>query len=459
MTETEPRLHSLIKKVQIKGSQPIDPSSLCLFRIMFGILATFSALRFMWMGWIEDLYLTPTYFFTYEGFEWIHPHSQEGLYLHFSVLVVLGVLITLGVQYRLSITLYFLLFTWVELFDKTTYLNHYYLVSLLSFLMIFLPLDRAFVLRFSSVRIPFKETVPLWCLFLLRFQVAVVYIFAGLTKVNADWLIKGEPLATWLATRDTFPLIGGLFQFKSFAIGMSWAGMFYDLLIIPALLWSRSRPYAYLAVIFFHIFTWLLFPIGVFPWIMIAASTLFLPPSWPRLYLASFTRLLSLSRSIHPSTSSADSSCRTRGTSMKVISCVGIWCLFQMCIPLRFLAYEGEHFWTERGFRFAWKVMLIEKTGFVEYRVVRHKDGRVWKISPRQDLTPLQFKMMRTQPDMIRQYAFHLAHLWGGKDQVAIYADSFASLHGRPTQRLIDPKINLLIEPLPHTWIVPLDNK
>jgi hypothetical protein len=44
---------------------------------------------------------------------------------------------------------------------------------------------------------------------------------------------------------------------------------------------------------------------------------------------------------------------------------------------------------------------------------------------------------------------------------VRVYADAWASLNGRPRQRLIDPSVDLASEPWslwPKRWILPLQN-
>ena len=83
--------------------------------------------------------------------------------------------------------------------------------------------------------------------------------------------------------------------------------------------------------------------------------------------------------------------------------------------------------------------MLIEKTGLVEYRVVDSATGRDWLVSPRHELSPMQYKMMSTQPDMIQDYGRHLARRY--KEQglsVEVYADSWVSWNGRPAQPAVD---------------------
>ena len=81
----------------------------------------------------------------------------------------------------------------------------------------------------------------------------------------------------------------------------------------------------------------------------------------------------------------------------------------QLALPLRFLMYPGNVNWHEQGFRFSWRVMLIEKAGQVEFNVLVGDEDRRYVVYPRDQLTPLQYKMMSTQPDMIQEYAQHLA--------------------------------------------------
>jgi hypothetical protein len=132
----------------------------------------------------------------------------------------------------------------------------------------------------------------------------------------------------------------------------------------------------------------------------------------------------------------------------------------QLLLPLRFLAYPGDVNWTEQGFRFAWRVLLIEKTGQVEYEVFADH-SRHFRVHPRDELSALQYRMLSTQPDMIHEYALHLKDRYQrlGHGNVRVHADAWASLNGRPSQRLIDPSCDLGQVPrslLPRSFIVPL---
>ncbi len=128
--------------------EPVDAGLLVFFRIAFGLLMAWEASRYLTSrfhagDWIERLYLRPEVLFKYYGFEWVAPWPGDGMYYHFWGLGILGLLIAAGCFYRVAMALFFVGFTYIFLQDQAAYLNHFYLISLISFLMIFLPLNRA----------------------------------------------------------------------------------------------------------------------------------------------------------------------------------------------------------------------------------------------------------------------------------------------------------------------------
>lgn len=432
---------------------PIDGASLGLFRAGFGLMMLVSIVRFWAKGWIDQLYLQPTMFFPYWGFEWIEPWPGVGMYAHFAGLGVLAVLITVGVWSRPASFLFFVGFTYVELIDRTTYLNHYYLISLLALLMAFLPIERAFSLRRVLSKASEPSSIPRWSLYVMRIQVGLVYVTAGLAKLRADWLFRAEPLHTWLLASVDTPVLGPLLAHKPVAFAMSWAGAFFDLFVVAFLLWRPTRRYAYAAVLLFHAVTGALFPIGVFPIVMSLSATIFFEPDWPRRWFGDRPR----------STPAPLPSPSTR-VQRAGFAVLAVYFALQFAFPWRQLLYPGNTCWTEEGFRFAWHVMLMEKTGQVDFRVVDDYGGKSWIVTPGQSLTPLQLRMMSTQPDMILSFAHHLEEVWKrqGYADVSVYADAWASLNGRPRQRLVRPDVDLSEQQegwAPKTWIVPLEHR
>src|SRR5262245_1967152 len=143
-------------------------------------------------------YAAPIFHFTYFGFEWVKPWPGSGMYWHFAALAVLAVFLIVGFLYRLSAFLFWLGFTYVFLLEKAVYLNHYYLVSLLAFLLIFLPANRAWSIDARLWPALRSDYVPAWTQWLLRFQVGLPYVFGGIAKLNADWF-HGQPMQIWLS--------------------------------------------------------------------------------------------------------------------------------------------------------------------------------------------------------------------------------------------------------------------
>lgn len=406
-----------------------DGAGLVAFRWMMGLLWAAAAIRFVAYGWVDELLLRPAWHFAW--FDWAVVPPAPVLYGLFAVQVVAGVCIAAGFLYRPALAAFLASFVYVELLDVTLYLNHYVLVTLLAATMWALPLGRSA-----------DEPQPAWGLWLLRIEVGLVYLWAGLCKLSGDWLLRGEPLHGWLRAKVELPVVGPWLALPETALAMSWGGAAYDLAIPFLLCASRTRPFAYSLVVGFHVVTWLLFPIGIFPWLMILATTVFFPPSWPRRVFGWTPVVAGPGRAL------------SRTGTVAWVAVVAVLALF----PARFLLYGRDVNWTEEGFRFAWRVMLIEKTGLVEYRVVERDTGRTWVVSPREELTPLQHEQMRTQPDLVARYARRLADRFRteGHD-VAVYADAWASLNGRPAQRMIRPDIDLSVPPSDlsgRRWIV-----
>jgi vitamin K-dependent gamma-carboxylase len=186
-------------------STPVDGSSLAVFRIAFGALMLWEVSRYFSYDWIQRYYITPAFHFTYYGFGWVRPWPGDGMLVHFYVLGALAVCIALGFAYGLASVLFIVAFTYVFLLEQARYLNHFYLISLLSGAMAVVPADA--MLSVDAWRRGTTKTVPLWSLWLLRFHVAIPYVFGGIAKLNGDWL-RGLPLRSWLAERTDPPIIG-----------------------------------------------------------------------------------------------------------------------------------------------------------------------------------------------------------------------------------------------------------
>lgn len=445
------------------AAAPTDLASLAAFRIMFGLLMSVAMVRFILKGWVALYYVTPKFYFYYPGFQWIHPWPGYGMYAHYLLLAVLAAGVAVGLFYRVCITLFFLGFTYVEMIDQTAYLNHYYLISLLSGLLMFVPAHRKWSIdawRHPEIR---ADAAPAWCLNILRFQVAVVYIFAGLAKFNADWLFKAEPLRIWLAARSDLPFIGSWLNEPWVASAASWFGALFDTGIVFLLLWKRTRRMAFVLIILFHVATWVLFNIGVFPWIMIAAATLLLPADWPRPCLNRLFRLFKPGLAVDRATlaSTAATTPRVAGAppGLWVLSLIAIYAAVQLALPLRAYFEKAAPAWTCSGFNCAWRVMIVEKTGYAEFYAYDPASGDSWKVPLDGYLTPRQETLMAQDPYLIREMARRLSDDLNKcrHHRLEIRVRAMATLNGRPGQLMINPDIDLATAE-GNGWILPLTN-
>jgi hypothetical protein len=439
-----------INKIILKKTQ-IAP--LVVFRIIFGLMMAISTLRFILKGWVEDLYITPTYYFTYYGFDWVKPLDGSYMYLLFILLFISSISIMIGLFYRFNIILYFLIFTYIELIDKTNYLNHYYFISCISFLLIFLPAHRNFSLDSFFGICTRKTSCQSWIINCIKLQIGIVYFYAGLSKLNYHWLIEAEPLINWLKHLSDFPVIGNLFMYDSTAYLFSWFGAIFDLTIFFILINNRFRIWGYMMVVIFHVFTSIMFPIGVFPLVMIASTLIFFSDKFQNNIIGLISKIFFLRRK------EENSILVDYNYPYYLKKIIGfIYILFftiQLLLPFRFLLYPGKLFWTEQGYRFSWRVMLIEKAGYAKFYVHEPKKDRKMMIDNSDFLTPQQEKMMATQPDMILQYAHFLNSEFSDSlivesngeeiylQSPKITAKVEVSLFNDGSKTFIDPNINL----------------
>ena len=409
-----------------------------MFRIAFGLVGLLSVVRLVDRGWATTRYAGPTHRFTYLGFGWVPKPSPAGMLVLLAVVGVAAALVTVGWHYRPAIATFFVGFTWIELIDVTTYLNHYVFVSLMAFLLCFLPADASLSI---AARQHGGRTVPVGVLWLLRAQVAVVYVFAGIAKLHGDWLVHALPLRLWLPALDGLGPFDGLLDQRWTAHALALAGALFDCTIVALLLWRRTRLIAFVAVVAFHVVTWRLFPIGVFPWLMIAGATLFFAPSWPR--RQGWGRGCRRERPSRPTP-------RPRrpgpvGTApglQRLAVAAGLaWVALQVLFPLRHLLYPGDARWTNEGYRFSWNVLAVERAGDVTFRLTDPVTGESWTDDARALYTADQWRLMATEPDLIHQAAMQLARAAreAGHPAVEVRADAYVSLNGRPAGALHRP--------------------
>ena len=444
----------MIEKLIDKLFEKVDISTIVLFRIFFGVIMLIEIYRFFENEWISKYWIKPHYNFPFWPFLSLEPLPGNGMYFLFIALGILALFITVGLYYRQSILFFFLGFTYVFLLEQTRYLNHFYLVSLISFVLIFIPASNSFSLDVKWLKKPKKNTVSRWCLWLLRFMIGLPFFFGGIAKINSDWL-AGQPLQIWLAGDTDFPIIGKYFTEMWMILFMSYSGLLLDLLIVPFLLIKRTRIWAFLAGLSFHLMNAELFTIGIFPWFMIAATTLFFGSNWPRILLY---RLKGKMNKLPKIDQDIDFKIEAKHR-IKFIALV-LWALIMILVPLRHFIIPGNVSWTEDGHKFAWHMKLRTKRARGAFNVVARDGSFNQTVMVRNILPDWQLKKTLARPPIIWQFAHKLQEYYASQGQdVLVFANIEATLNGRPYQQFTNPNIEITSQPYPvwrADWILPL---
>lgn len=412
--------------------RPIDGATLIFFRVFAGLLLTWELVNSLLHGDWEE-YTTPLFHFSYLFLPWLKPLPPEGMSALFYITICAGVFVTLGLYYRISSILLFMGYTTIFLMEATEYINHLYFYSLLSFWMMWMPLHQEFSLDVKLGKKKEAKTFPLWMLAIILLHVSVAYFYAGVAKLNSDWLSGRVP--------ELFLQGRGLHSPPLVWI-MTYGGLLFDLFVVPFLLIRRTRIPAFLCALTFHLSNVYLFGLVTFPWIMILLTTLFFPPSWPRLFLEGHQE-------------------NTGSFTYRPVlaSLLVFYTSFQLLIPLRHHLHEHNPSWSEEGHQFSWRMKTRTKSGQVDFWV-RDENNRFSLVRLQDFLTPKQIADMTGKPDLILQFAHFLRdqHQREGR-KVKVFANSRVGLNGRPPQELIKPGTDLAQEERklsPYSWILPM---
>lgn len=410
--------------------RPVDNSPLILFRIVFGLLIFLEAWGAIATGWVKRAFIEPTYTFPFIDVPWLQPLPGNGMYIYYIIMGIAGLMVMFGWYYRLGISIYTIMWAGVYFMQKTNYNNHYYLLVLLCLLMLLVPAH-----QYKSLDVKRKPslqslTCPQWCLWMFVLQMTMVYIYAAVAKMHADWL-DGIPISIWFNHKSDYFLIGPLLGKEWFQHIVAYGGVLFDLLIAPGLIWKKTRKYAFIASIFFHLFNSIVFQVGVFPYMGIAMGVFFFDPE--------VIRRKFFKNKPKPQTD------HTYKKRPFLIYALAMYFILQLLLPIRHWLYPGNPNWTEEGHRLAWHMMLRVKSGYVHFTVKDPKSGKEWKVRPIEYLTHKQSGAVATRPDMAWQFVQILKQDYAekGYPDVEIYALSAVSLNGRPMQPLYDGSVDL----------------
>lgn len=447
-----------LREVLTKARAPVDSASLAVFRIIFGAIGTWEVMRYFHHGWIVRYWEEPDFHFNYVGFGWVEPLPAPGMQILWAVLGIAAFAMAIGAYYRVAAVVFAIGFGYSFLLETAMYLNHFYFLELLAILMVFVPAHRVWSVDAWRLGWAPDQPSPAWAVWALRFQIAVLYVGGGIAKLEVDWL-RGQPMSMWLDHRDQFPLIGRWFDHPWAGLIGAWGGLFFDLFIVFAVAWRPTRALALMGATLFHFTNSQLFSIGIFPFLGLACLTLFCEPDWPRALIRTMEGRRWTPKTLEPATALAG---RAKTAAIAGLVVGLIFAALQILVPLRHYLMPGRSAWTEAGHTFSWHMKQRDKEGDVAFTLRRPGEPDAY-IAPMDHLPGWQYNAMKTRPELIRQYAHHVADLAverePSKPRPAVYAISFVSLNGRQPQPMIDDKVDLAAEPPTlgtPSWVVPL---
>lgn len=366
----------------------VDASTLGTYRIIFGFMMLVEVIRYFAFDTIREYYIQPQFLFTFEGFAFLGTPSEKGIYGVFWALGLFSIGILLGCFYRFCCIGFFFGYTYIFLLDKANYNNHYYLMSLLTFLFCISDAHRWLSIdKKRNIKSARADWIPFWQHGMFSAQFFIVYFYGGLAKINLDWL-TGNPLRNWFTEFRDVPLMGALLQTEGFVYFVSYSGLLFDLFIPFLLLWKRFRWLALFLLLFFHVGNSWLFSIGIFPWLAFLSSLLFFEPNWARcVYLKLQKKFPKIFRIF--CSSQANFPKDTPPIQKGVLSFLLLYFVLQILLPFRHWLYQGPVNWTEEGQKFSWRMKLRDKQCgnffFYEWQSVDQKTIYSWTLKFKED--------------------------------------------------------------------------
>lgn len=447
---------------QQKIFSPVCGQSLAFMRISFGLLLVWSVWKYLFLAHhvLYYSYFQVPLHFKHHWFQWVDVWpSVTIMYLHYFVMLIAAFFMMVGFYYRISAVVAITMFAYAFLVDLTHYLNHYYLMIVVGYLLAMLPANRMWSI--DALRHPEwgKGDVPLWSVWSVRSLFEIVLLYAGIVKLNPDWL-RLEPLGTWL--RDTYPwhFFSDLIHYDWFIAIGAYGTIALHIIGAPLLLWRKTRLAVFFVYCAFHLCNSYTFDIGVFPYMTIAATLIFFSYDWPSQFWAWCIAKKEAFKQRYANRAKLPS---RDGLFPKVaLGFVVIFLIIQILLPMRPLLYPGREAWTQEGNQFSWRMKLTDtRATKAIFTVVDPVSGEKWIIDKfKKYMDRKHYMVMTGNPAYMLQFARHLEEEWRqkGYDDVAVYAEVWLSLNFRKPQLFLDPTVDLTEvewDWKPATWIMP----
>lgn len=425
----------------------VNNINLVLFRTIFGLLITLEAFGAIATGWVRRILVEPDFTFNFIGFDFLQHLQGEWMYLYFIIMGFFGIGVMIGYKYTISMFGYAILWTGVYLMQKTNYNNHYYLLMLLSWIMVFLPANRSLSLDAKKNPNLLSKAMPQWVLVVLILQVWIVYTYAAINKFYPGWL-DGSAISVFMSGKANYPVIGSLLQEKWMQTLMIYGGIYFDLLIVPLLLWRKTRVFGFIISVIFHFSNSVIFQIGIFPFLSIAFSLFFFSPKI-------LQKCFLPKRELY-----TGNNIRTPKNSNLLVVLFSIYFIFQIGLPIRHRFFKDDVLWTEEGHRLSWRMMLRAKRGTLTVFIRDKETGERKVYNHSKLLSSDQVNSINSKPDLLWQLAQKIKEVEAEEGRnVSVYMDAKVSINNGPYFQFTDSTVNLAAEKWyhfkHHEWILP----
>lgn len=223
--------------------------------------------------------------------------------------------------------------------------------------MIFLPAHRSVSLDAKWNPALRKEHMSRWVyLFIIAF-LFIVYSYASVAKFYPDWIDTSFPKHLMKIRAGDWNILQQ--EWAHWAIMIY--GLSFDILIVPLLLWKKTRMIAVIASFFFHIFNSIIFKIGIFPYLALAFLVFFFNPKTIQKRFLKKKQFYDGDEIIVPS------------YKKPTIAVTMGFLIIMILLPLRHWVINDDVLWTEEGHRLSWRMMLRNRRGFTTYYVENKK--------------------------------------------------------------------------------------
>ncbi|WP_413511164.1 HTTM domain-containing protein [Myroides odoratus] len=418
-----------------KALQPVDNAPLLVFRIFFGFLFACESFGALATGWVRENMVDVKLTFSHIYMDFLQVLVGPQMYVYFFVMGLVSVAVMLGYRYKWSMPLLTLLWAGAYFLQKTSYNNHYYMLLIICVYMCFLPAASYKSLDVKANRVKEELSMPLYFNWIFIFQVSVLYIYGTVAKFYPDWL-DGTFTELMYNSANIPDAFKNVFTQKEFYLVIAYLGIIFDGLIVPALLWKRTRTLGLIASLIFHLFNSATLHIGIFPYFALTFAVFFYPSS--QIQRIFFKKKPVLEEKTNFTTPQL---------SKPVLAFLAIFMFFQFALPLRHHFIEGDVLWTDEAHRLSWRMMLRSRAGYTTF-IVENKNTKERYFYPSEHILSSKQNSRLNTSDMIWQMAQYIKEDYANQGiDVAVYADSWVSINGRSYSRYIDEKTDLASTP------------